>query len=150
MNERDLSAGRRLSMWLVLVALLVAFAEGGSFLALQMVKNSAARFLVWDPDISRLPKIWAGAAGRWDEDLGWPAPGDATAPPRNSTGAKLNVDFPDGGKACVAACGCFRERPFGAQSSIGPTYATSRCSTSTSLWPSFTTASSPFVLSTGV
>ena len=101
------SAARRLSMWLVLITLVAAVAEGGAFVALRAIKHSPARFLVWDPDLTQLPKIWADAAGQWDEDLGWPAPRDATAPPRDHTGAKLNTDFPDPGTACAAAYGDF-------------------------------------------
>ena len=92
-------------MWLILIALVAAIAEGGSFVALRAIKHSPARFLVWDPDLTQLPKIWADAAGQWDEDLGWPAPRDATAPPRDHTGAKLNTDFPELGTACAAAYG---------------------------------------------
>ena len=92
-------------MWLILIALVAAIAEGGSFVALRAIKHSPARFLVWDPDLTQLPKIWADAAGQWDEDLGWPAPRDATAPPRDHTGAKLNTDFPEPGTACAAAYG---------------------------------------------
>ena len=105
MTGVSLSAARRLSMWLILIALVAAVAEGGSFVALRAIKHSPARFLVWDPDLTQLPKIWADAAGQWDEDLGWPAPRDATAPPRDHTGAKLNTDFPDPGTACAAAYG---------------------------------------------
>src|SRR5262245_30762180 len=105
MNERNLSAGRRLAFWLVLVALLAAVAEAGSFLTLRDVGDSAARILLWDPDISRLPAVWAEAGGRWDPDLGWPAPQDATRPPRDRSGAKLNGDFPDSAGACAAAYG---------------------------------------------
>ena len=105
MTGVSLSAARRLSMWLILIALVAAIAEGGSFVALRAIKHSPARFLVWDPDLTQLPKIWADAAGQWDEDLGWPAPRDATAPPRDHTGAKLNTDFPEPGTACAAAYG---------------------------------------------
>ena len=105
MTEVSLSVARRLSMWLVLITLVAAVAEGGAFVALRAIKHSPARFLVWDPDLAQLPKIWADAAGQWDEDLGWPAPRDATAPPRDHTGAKLNTDFPDPGTACAAAYG---------------------------------------------
>jgi hypothetical protein len=100
-----MTGARRLSMWLVLITLVAAVAEGGAFGALRAIKHSPARFLVWDPDLTQLPKIWADAAGQWDEDLGWPAPRDATAPPRDHTGAKLNTDFPEPGTACAAAYG---------------------------------------------
>ena len=100
-----MTGARRLSMWLILIALVAAIAEGGAFVALRAIKHSPARFLVWDPDLTQLPKIWADAAGQWDEDLGWPAPRDATAPPRDHTGAKLNTDFPEPGTACAAAYG---------------------------------------------
>ena len=79
MTGVSLSAARRLSMWLILIAFVAAVAEGNSFVALRAIKHSPARFLVWDPDLTQLPKIWADAAGQWDEDLGWPAPRDATA-----------------------------------------------------------------------
>ena len=105
MTDRNLSPGRRALMWLLLAMLVAAFAEGGSYSVLWTVKNSPARFLIWDPDIDQLPTIWANAAGRWDHDLGWPAPGDMIAPPRDLTGAKLNSDFPAPDRACAAAYG---------------------------------------------
>jgi hypothetical protein len=92
-------------MWLILLALLAAFAEAGALVALSIVRNSPARFLVWSPDLDQLPGIWREAAGDWDEDLGWPSPRSATTAPRDTTGAKLNPDFPDPAKACASAYG---------------------------------------------
>jgi hypothetical protein len=99
------SSPKRLLLWLTLVLLLTALAEGSSALFLRMLSNSSAHFLIWNPDIGALSKIWADAAGNWDDQIGWPSPREATAPPRVRTGAKLNANFPELGNACVSAYG---------------------------------------------
>ena len=98
-------ASRRLAMWLLLLVLLAAFIEGCSALTVWAIKNSTSRFLVWGPDVAQLPTIWAKSAGEWDDEVGWPSPREATAPPRDRSGAKLNPDFLEPGHACASAYG---------------------------------------------
>lgn len=105
MINSQVSLAKRLLLWLMLVAMLMIFAEGGATLAITLIKNSNAYFLIWDPDVSQLPKIWANSAGDWDDELGWPSPRASVTPPRDPTGAKQNSDFPASEKACVSAYG---------------------------------------------
>jgi hypothetical protein len=103
--ETRLSPPKLLLLWLALILLLAGIFEGASSLALRLIKNSAGHFLVWAPDTVRLPQVWADAAGQWDDEVGWPSPQEATAPPRDRSGAKRNADFPEPGNACASIYG---------------------------------------------
>ena len=78
--------------------------DGLSVVFLKFVLNSSARFLVWNPDIDA-SKVWAAAGGNWDDELGWPSPRDAVAPPRDRTGAKYNPDFSQSNYPCASVYG---------------------------------------------
>jgi hypothetical protein len=69
-----------------------------------LVLASRAHFLVWNPDIDA-HKVWTAAGGNWDDELGWPSPHDAVAPPRDRTGAKYNPDFSQSEYPCASAYG---------------------------------------------
>jgi hypothetical protein len=99
-----MTRSRRPLLWLILLALLAAFAEAGSALTIWTIGSSRSRFLIWSPDIDALPAIWRNHDGDWDEELGWPSPRQATAPPRDADGAKRNPDFPES-DACASAYG---------------------------------------------
>ena len=92
-------------LWLALVLLLIAIIEIAAAGCMQFVSRSAARFLIWNPDLQQVRVNWAATAGKWDDELGGPSPPEATALPRDLTGAKFNPDFPDPGQACASAYG---------------------------------------------
>ncbi len=105
MAERRPPSPKSIVLWLTLILMLLAVAEGGSALFLRFVKNLSAHFLVWNPDLGRLPQIWANSAGEWDDAIGWPSPKEMTEPPRDRSGAKQNPYFPEPGHACASAYG---------------------------------------------
>jgi hypothetical protein len=102
--EPQLSPLRRTLMWLISILILLGIMEGLSASFLKFVLASSAHFLVWNPDIDA-HKVWSAAAGNWDDELGWPSPGDAVAPPRDRTGAKYNPDFSESDYPCASAYG---------------------------------------------
>jgi len=102
--ETQLSPFRRLLLWLISILILFGVMDGLSVVFLKFVLNSSARFLVWNPDIDA-SKVWAAAGGNWDDELGWPSPRDAVAPPRDRTGAKYNPDFSQSNHPCASAYG---------------------------------------------
>ena len=102
--ETQLSPFRRLLLWLISILILFGVMDGLSVVFLKFVLNSSARFLVWNPDIDA-SKVWAAAGGNWDDELGWPSPSDAVAPPRDRTGAKYNPDFSQSNYPCASAYG---------------------------------------------
>ena len=102
--ETQLSPFRRLLLWLISILILFGVMDGLSVVFLKFVLNSSARFLVWNPDIDA-SKVWAAAGGNWDDELGWPSPRDAVAPPRDRTGAKYNPDFSQSDYPCASAYG---------------------------------------------
>jgi hypothetical protein len=91
-SEPQPSTLRRVLLWLISILILLGVMEGLSAIFLKLVLASSAHFLVWNPDIDA-SKVWAAAGGNWDDELGWPSPRDAVAPPRDRTGAKFNPDF---------------------------------------------------------
>jgi hypothetical protein len=92
-------------MWAILILLLLAVVEGGCAIFLRLVITSSAHFLVWDPALKEAHKSWVAAHGNWDDELGWPSPRDDVKPPRDASGAKYNVEFPQPGRACASAYG---------------------------------------------
>ncbi len=64
-----------------------------------------AQFLFYQPDPKAIARAWAGKEIMADPELGWPSAKGAVSPPRDPTGAKLNLDFPDPTIACAAAYG---------------------------------------------
>ena len=102
--ETQLSPFRRLLLWLISILILFGVMDGLSVVFLKFVLNSSARFLVWNPDIDA-SKVWAAAGGNWDDELGWPSPRDAVAPPRDRTGAKYNSDFSQSNYPCASVYG---------------------------------------------
>jgi hypothetical protein len=102
--ETQLSPFRRLLLWLISILILLGVMDGLSVVFLKFVLNSSARFLVWNPDIDA-SKVWAAAGGNWDDELGWPSPRDAVAPPRDRTGAKYNPDFSQSNYPCASVYG---------------------------------------------
>ena len=102
--ETQLSPFRRLLLWLISILILLGVMDGLSVVFLKSVLNSSARFLVWNPDIDA-SKVWAAAGGNWDDELGWPSPRDAVAPPRDQTGAKYNPDFSQSNYPCASVYG---------------------------------------------
>jgi hypothetical protein len=102
--ETQLSPFRRLLLWLISILILLGVMDGLSVVFLKFVLNSSARFLVWNPDIDA-SKVWAAAGGNWDDELGWPSPRDAVAPPRDRTGAKYNPDFSQSDHPCASVYG---------------------------------------------
>jgi hypothetical protein len=85
--------------------MLVAVFEIAAAASLQFVLRSNAEVLLWTLDLQRVRVGWAQAAGKWDDELGWPPPAEAVALPRDPTGAKFNPDFPDSAQACASAYG---------------------------------------------
>jgi hypothetical protein len=104
MLETQLSPFRRLLMWLIAIPILLGVMDGLSAVFLKLVLASTAHFLVWNPDVDAA-KVWAAAGGNWDDELGWPSPRDAVAPPRDRTGAKYNPDFSQSDYPCASAYG---------------------------------------------
>ena len=102
--KRQLSPSRRVLFGLISILVLLGVMEGLSVIFLESVLASSAKFLVWNPDIDA-PKVWAAAGGNWDDELGWPSPRDAVAPPRDRTGAKYNPDFSQFEYPCASAYG---------------------------------------------
>ena len=102
--ETQLSPSRRLLLWLISILILLGVMDGLSVVFLKFVLNSSARFLVWNPDIDA-SMVWAAAGGNWDDELGWPSPRDAVAPPRDQTGAKYNPDFSQSNYPCASVYG---------------------------------------------
>jgi hypothetical protein len=100
----QLSPRRYLLLWLISILILLGIIDGLSAVFLKFVLTSSAHFLVWDPDINP-SKVWAAAGGNWDDELGWPSPHDAVAPPRDPTGAKYNPDFSQSDYPCASAYG---------------------------------------------
>src|SRR5262245_42233791 len=92
-------------MWTITALLLFALAEVGSFAFFKYLATSEARFLIWQPDVAQARTAWAEVMGNWDDELGWPSARDAVLPPRDTSGAKLNSDFPSPGPACASAYG---------------------------------------------
>jgi len=95
---------RRVLLWLILILILLGGMDGLSAIFLKFVLTSTAHFLVWNPDIDA-SKVWAAAGENWDDELGWPSPRDAVAPPRDQTGAKYNPDFSQSEYPCASAYG---------------------------------------------
>jgi hypothetical protein len=95
---------RSVLLWLIAILILVGIMEGLSAIFLKFVLASSAHFLVWNPNIDA-SKVWTAAGGNWDDELGWPSPRDAVAPPRDLTGAKYNPDFSQSEYPCASAYG---------------------------------------------
>src|SRR6516225_9649025 len=102
--EPQRSTLRRILLWLISILILFGVIESFSAIFLKFVLASTARFLVWNPDIDA-SKVWAAAGGNWDDELGWPSPRDAVAPPRDRTGAKYNPDFSQSNYPCASVYG---------------------------------------------
>ena len=96
---------RRVFLWLISILILLGVMDGMCAIFLKFVLASRAHFLIWNPNFDGARKAWTAAAGNWDDELGWPSPRDAVAPPRDRTGAKYNSDFPQPGHACASAYG---------------------------------------------
>jgi hypothetical protein len=103
-SEPQPSTLRRVLLWLISILILLGVMESFSAIFLKFVLASTAHFLVWNPDFDA-SKVWAAAGGNWDDELGWPSPSDAVAPPRDRTGAKYNPDFPQSESPCASAYG---------------------------------------------
>ena len=97
-------ASRRLAMWALLLLLIAAVIEGGAFVVVRLVLTPNAGFLLWQPDLDAVRRSWVDAA-KVDDELGWPSPAEAFAPPRDATGAKVNPDFPADARACASIYG---------------------------------------------
>jgi hypothetical protein len=95
----------RVFLWLISILILLGVMEGMCAIFLKFVFVSRAHFLIWNPDFDRARKAWTAEAENWDDELGWPSPRDAVAPPRDWTGAKYNSDFPQSRHACASAYG---------------------------------------------
>src|SRR5215469_15256294 len=98
------SLPRRTLIWLIAFILLLGVMDGLSAVFLKFVLASTAHFLIWNPDLDAA-KVWAAASGNWDDELGWPSPRDAVAPPRDRTGAKYIPDFAQSEPPCGSAYG---------------------------------------------
>ncbi len=105
MLNSQLSRSRRVLLWFFSILILLGVMEGLSTIFLKFVLASRAHFLVWSFDIDSARKVWAAAAGNWDDELGWPSPRDAVAPPRDRSGAKYNPDFSQSEQPCASAYG---------------------------------------------
>lgn len=104
-SQPDVSPARRIALWATMVLLVFAVMEATSALVLHRVVASTARFLVWDPNIKKARQDWVAAHGNWDDELGWPSPHEAISPPRDTSGAKYNAEFPRSEHACASAYG---------------------------------------------
>src|SRR5262249_49512032 len=98
---------RRFALWAVMILLLLAVLEGSSALFLYSVTNRLyfAHFLVWESDVEAARAAWAAAAGNWDKEIGWSSPRDSVSLPRDSSGGKMNAEFPQPGNGCISAYG---------------------------------------------
>ncbi|HEY1473700.1 MAG TPA: hypothetical protein VGF53_06415 [Pseudolabrys sp.] len=101
----DASPVRRVALWASAIFLLLAVMEGACAIFLHLVMRSSAHFLIWNPDIAAAHQQWVSAGDNWDDELGWPSPRTAVSPPRDRTGAKQNLDFPESDHACASAYG---------------------------------------------
>jgi hypothetical protein len=89
--------------WLTLAAIVVGTIEICAAVILRFGIEPNARFLIWDPNLDQMRGQFLTQGSPADTELVWPK--DATAPPRDATGAKFNPDFPEAGHACVSAYG---------------------------------------------
>ena len=94
---------RHLLYWLILAAIVGGAIEICAAAILWFVVAPNARFLVWIPDLDEARGAFLAQGEPADVELVWPK--EATAPPRDSTGAKFNADFPEPGHACASAYG---------------------------------------------
>jgi hypothetical protein len=101
----DPSRARRIALWAIMILLLFSMVEGGSAIFLHYVTTTLAHFLVWDPDVEAAREAWEAAPGNWDNEIGWPSPRDSVSLPRDSSGAKMNAEFPQAARACISAYG---------------------------------------------
>jgi hypothetical protein len=90
-------------LWLLMMMLVLVLIEGLGAAVFWLVVVPEVGFLVWDPDINKARRAWGADWSVKDQELVWPT--DPTAPPRDRTGAKLNPEFPDPGRACASAYG---------------------------------------------
>ena len=104
MLKPQLSPSRRVLLWLISILTLLGVMDSLSAIFLKFVLASSAHFLVWNPNIDA-HEVWTAAGGNWDDELGWPSPSDAVAPPRDRTGAKYNPDFSESEYPCASAYG---------------------------------------------
>ena len=82
MLKPQLLPSRRVLLWLISILILLGVMDSLSAIFLKFVLVSSAHFLVWNPNIDA-HEVWTAAGGNWDDELGWPSPSDAVAPPRD-------------------------------------------------------------------
>jgi hypothetical protein len=99
------SPRRRLAFWAFLIILAFALVEAAAAAGCFAILSTHGRFLLWHPDLDEARRNFNAAADDVDEELGWPRRSEATRPPRDSTGAKLNPEFPASSRACASAYG---------------------------------------------
>ena len=91
--------------WLILILLVAGGTEAAAFVAVRLILAPHAQYLLWNPDLAAASRAWAADGNAVDDQLGWPPPGTATSGTRDTTGAKINADFPETAKPCVSAYG---------------------------------------------
>jgi hypothetical protein len=104
-SDAQRSPLRRAIFWAILIFLAFALVEAGAYAVCRIILASSGGFLLWHPDLDAARRNWIAGSADVDEELGWPAPAAATRPPRDSTGAKYNGEFPRAGRACASAYG---------------------------------------------
>jgi hypothetical protein len=100
-----MSGRRRLAFWACLIVLTVGVVEVAAAAVCFALLGTHGRFLLWRPDLAVARANFVAAANDVDAELGWPRPSEAAKPPRDATGAKINVEFPGPGGACASAYG---------------------------------------------
>lgn len=103
MQSRTAPGLRRLSLWLIMLALVAGVTEAVAMATYHIILLPRAGLLVWNPDIAQARAAFAADPAPVDEELVWPV--DPTEPPRDRSGAKLNADYPTPGGACISAYG---------------------------------------------
>jgi hypothetical protein len=96
---------RVIALWFVLILIVVVVTEAGLAAFLPLAFPTSGHFYLWNPDLGKVRSAWATDAGRSDDEIGWPSAQEEVSPPRDSTGAKANPDFPDIGHACISVYG---------------------------------------------
>jgi hypothetical protein len=102
---RGWHAPRHLAFWAILTLIVICAAEVGSAVVVRLLLQSSVRQMFWSPDLDAARAAWEANAAAVDYELGWLSETVATSWPRDASGAKNNLDYPEPGEACGSAYG---------------------------------------------
>jgi hypothetical protein len=94
----------RLAMWSVLFVIAIAAIEVAAIVTMPMLLKRL-HFMFWTPNLGAVREAAKADATTVDEQIGWPSPIAVVSPPRDTSGAKYNPDFPNPDEACMSAYG---------------------------------------------